>query len=289
MVDCLDALASDRQYRRALPLDEAMARVVSEAGKAFDPKVVNALQVRYQELEARARTNEAPAAAPLSVDIKITHGSAPAAGFQAEAPAAGFAARHPVAQARANHHKRELSMPDMPEAGLCSLQWEEALMVASLRIQRLIPYDAIALCACEEDFVRVKFAGGDDRAGLESLTVRQGEGLVGWVAEVGKPILNGNPAVEPGYARRDGAPGLASALALPLVNAGRVVGILALYRRERDAFAADELVSLLELCPALAPLILDTTQPALDPSAHPVLEMANAVRRDGDRLLTHSG
>src|SRR5205823_14205185 len=27
-VDCLDALASDRQYRRALPLDEAMVQVV---------------------------------------------------------------------------------------------------------------------------------------------------------------------------------------------------------------------------------------------------------------------
>ncbi len=32
-VDCLDALASDRQYRRALPLDEAMATVVAESGK----------------------------------------------------------------------------------------------------------------------------------------------------------------------------------------------------------------------------------------------------------------
>ena len=60
-VDCLDALASDRQYRRALPLDEAMARVASEAGTAFDPKVVQALQARYQELEARARTTETPA------------------------------------------------------------------------------------------------------------------------------------------------------------------------------------------------------------------------------------
>ena len=54
-VDCLDALASDRQYRRALPLDEAMARVASEAGTAFDPRVVRALQARYHELEARAR------------------------------------------------------------------------------------------------------------------------------------------------------------------------------------------------------------------------------------------
>ena len=33
-VDCLDALASDRQYRRALPLDEAMAKVAAEAGTA---------------------------------------------------------------------------------------------------------------------------------------------------------------------------------------------------------------------------------------------------------------
>src|SRR5208283_3281632 len=40
VVDCLDALASDRQYRRALPLDEAMAKVASEAGTAFDPRVV---------------------------------------------------------------------------------------------------------------------------------------------------------------------------------------------------------------------------------------------------------
>ncbi len=54
-VDCLDALASDRQYRRALPLDEAMGKVASEAGTAFDPDVVRALEARYQELEARAK------------------------------------------------------------------------------------------------------------------------------------------------------------------------------------------------------------------------------------------
>src|SRR5437016_10829202 len=43
VVDCLDALASDRQYRRALPLDEAMAKVASESGTTFDPKVVEVL------------------------------------------------------------------------------------------------------------------------------------------------------------------------------------------------------------------------------------------------------
>ena len=95
--------------------------------------------------------------------------------------------------------------------------------------------------------------------GLPILAVPLGDGLVGWVADVGKPILNGNPAVEPGYVKSDR--GLSSALALPLVNAGRVVGVLALYRKERDAFAGDELVSLLELCPAIAALMLETAAP----------------------------
>ena len=39
-VDCLDALASDRRYRRRIPLDEAMAEVAAEAGKSFDPSTV---------------------------------------------------------------------------------------------------------------------------------------------------------------------------------------------------------------------------------------------------------
>src|SRR5258706_3580486 len=51
VVDCLDALASDRQYRRAMPLDEAMRVVQSESGKAFDPQVVDLLARRYVELE----------------------------------------------------------------------------------------------------------------------------------------------------------------------------------------------------------------------------------------------
>jgi hypothetical protein len=269
-------------------LDEAMARVASEAGTAFDPRVVQALQARYRELETRAKSTASPHPSPLSVDIKITKGSAPAAGFEAEAPSVA-PVKHPVAQARAEREKSQLSSLEIPASGICSLQWEEAMTVAALRIQRVISYDAIALYACDDDFVRVKFTGGEDRLGLESLVVRQGEGLVGWVAEVGKPILNGNPAVEPGYAPPPGKPGagpaLQSALALPLVNAGHVVGVVALYRRERDAFAADELVGLLELCPALATLILDIEPMAAQSLSTELTEMAEAVGRNGDRLV----
>ena len=80
-VDCLDALASDRQYRRALPLDEAMSKVVAESGISFDPQVVDILQRRYVELEAMAQAQQVETA-KLSTDVKIERGLEPAAGFE---------------------------------------------------------------------------------------------------------------------------------------------------------------------------------------------------------------
>src|SRR6266700_1272489 len=46
-VDCLDALASHRQYRPALPLSEAMEKVKEKAGTWFDPSIVSILENRY--------------------------------------------------------------------------------------------------------------------------------------------------------------------------------------------------------------------------------------------------
>jgi putative nucleotidyltransferase with HDIG domain len=243
-VDCLDALASDRQYRRALPLDEAMARVVSEAGTAFDPEVVRVLQKRYRELEALAKTVTSEPKAPLSVDIKIARGGAPAAGFENEAPRrlGNVASIHPVTRAR-NAGGHEIS------GGLAG---REALAVAAVRIEALVPYDAMTFYSCENGLVLPHFVAGEEQRGLGSLRVAQGEGLVGWVAETAKPILNGNPSVEPGYPT-DGR--LASALALPLTSNGGVVGVLALYRREQDSFYAEDLVALLNVCPSVASVL----------------------------------
>ena len=93
-VDCLDALASDRQYRKALPLHQAMAKVVSEAGISFDPRVVGILERRYVELEKLAKEQPFQAPPKLSTDIKVERGLAPDAGFaEPEKPVAHETAR----------------------------------------------------------------------------------------------------------------------------------------------------------------------------------------------------
>ena len=258
-VDCLDALASDRQYRRALPLDEAMDKVVSEAGTAFDPAVVRALHSRYRELEARAKATRVAPPPSLSKDIKITRGAAPAAGFAVEAaPEKECATQmHPVARARKASANETWSF-DLSDSSLGSLRSEEALAVAALRLKALVPYDAIAFYVSTGGMARPRFVSGDDQRLLSSLCVPLGEGLIGWVADVGKPILNGNPTVEPGYVASGGAiPTLSSALALPLEDSGRVAGVLALYRAAKDAFTAEELLCLAPLCAAIAPVVAE--------------------------------
>src|SRR5204863_2657183 len=80
-VDCLDALASNRQYRRALPLERAMEIINAESGKSFDPKVVEVLARRYTELEQMALAQNWDKKR-LSTNVKIEKGLAPAAGFE---------------------------------------------------------------------------------------------------------------------------------------------------------------------------------------------------------------
>src|SRR6202046_2751965 len=82
-VDYLDALASDRQYRRALPMPEVIQKLVAEAGKAFDPKVVEIIQRRHHHFEKLALAKSGNSgSAPLSTEVKIERGDAPDAGFE---------------------------------------------------------------------------------------------------------------------------------------------------------------------------------------------------------------
>ena len=81
VVDCLDALASDRQYRKAVPLDRAMEMVVELSGKSFDPDIVAILRRRYKELEGMARNRPVNAAA-VSTNPVVSRGEQPDAGFE---------------------------------------------------------------------------------------------------------------------------------------------------------------------------------------------------------------
>ena len=70
-VDCLDALASDRQYRRAMNLDDAMNEVVAQAGKSFDPRVVPMTEAPLCGTRAAWRRRPGDHRQDYPTDVKI--------------------------------------------------------------------------------------------------------------------------------------------------------------------------------------------------------------------------
>jgi diguanylate cyclase (GGDEF)-like protein/putative nucleotidyltransferase with HDIG domain len=245
-VDCLDALAADRQYRRALPLDEAMQQVVGLSGTNLDPAVVDILARRYRELEQMAQAQPAREI-KLSTDLIISNGMEPAAGFEVSHSNGAGRDGDFLASIAAARQEVQLLFELTQELGN-SLSLDETLSVVSMRLKKMVPYNAIAVYISRGKVLVPHFVNGENYRLFSSLEIPFGEGLSGWVAANRKSILNGNPSVECGY-MNDPAKfsTLRSALAVPLEGVNGVIGALTLYRADKDAFSRDHLRILLAI------------------------------------------
>jgi diguanylate cyclase (GGDEF)-like protein/putative nucleotidyltransferase with HDIG domain len=257
-VDCLDALASDRQYRRSLPLDEAMEIVNAESGKSFDPVIVDILRRRYVELERMAIAGGAEKKEMrLSMDVKIDRGLAPATGFAESAEGepefdANSNTIDPLSSIAAATQEAQMLYELTQDLGN-SLSLQEALAFVGVRLKRLIPYETFAVYIRRDERLVPEYVSGENLRLFTSLEIPIGQGLSGWVAENNKPLLNGNPSVEAGYLNDPTKYStLRAALAVPLNGVNGLLGVLALYRAERDAFSKENLRILLAISPKVA-------------------------------------
>jgi diguanylate cyclase (GGDEF)-like protein len=251
-VDCLDALASDRQYRQAMPLDRAMDRVKERSGTWFDPKVVEVLERRYVDLEHIAQTYEDGfVLRGFSKDLHVERGLAPATGFEKWADNSQNESDFLTSIASARQEAQ--AMFELSQDLGNSLSLSETLSVLSMRLRKLIPYDSIAVFVNRNGWLLPELVSGENFRVLSSLKIRMGEGLCGWVAENCKPIINGNPQVESGYVTDpEKHSTLSSALAVPLQGLNGVVGVLAMYHSTQDAFTPDHLRILLAVASKVA-------------------------------------
>jgi diguanylate cyclase (GGDEF)-like protein/putative nucleotidyltransferase with HDIG domain len=244
VVDCFDALASDRQYRKALRLDEAMAVVAHEAGKSFDPQIAELLGRRYMELEEMAQAKPSREQPKLSMDVKVARGASPDAGFEAAFSQNDANRSNPDGVAGAAETANRFD--EFTSTLGISLSLQETLGVMCSRVRALIPADAVSVYLVEGDVLAPRYVHGENFKLLTSLRIALGEGVVGWVAENHQSILNGNPKVEFGYSSGPSPTCvLNSVLAVPLQTGAGTIGVLALYRSEIDSFSRDNMQDLL--------------------------------------------
>ena len=176
----------------------------------------------------------------------IEHGKAPAAGLDL------FAGRamdfmNTIAAAR----REDQFLGDMTRDLGTSLDLNETLAHVETRLQEVIPHQAMVFFIRRANTLVSKFATGSNERVLSYLEIPVGQGMAGWVAETGHPVVNGNPAVDPGFSCEPDQP-LESALAIPLDGARGPLGILALYHEKPDGFSHDQLRMLLAITPKIA-------------------------------------
>jgi putative nucleotidyltransferase with HDIG domain len=247
-VDCLDALASDRPYRRAMPLDEAMAFVQKRAGIQFDPEVVRLLADNYPRLEKMA--HEATGDIPqLNTDLFIARGDAPGNGYEPEwRPEAGGrngrAASAEPAPALLELRLRLQRAQGLRETGSVLAHW----------LQKQLPFDCLAVYTRTGAAIEAQYMSGWCECAFSSRPIPLGEGLSGWVAENARCIVNGNPTVEPNFVDDTGLfTRESSALGVPLFGGnGKVFGAVTLYAREAAAFSKEHRQKLEEMMPEFA-------------------------------------
>ncbi|MGC1371989.1 MAG: GAF domain-containing protein, partial [Candidatus Sulfotelmatobacter sp.] len=213
----------------------------SESGISFDPRVVEVLQRRYVELENLATQQPVQTPPKLSTDIKVARGLAPDAGF-AESEKASEVQSSAQSNAIAAVRRETQGLLELRSRLGSLLTLDDLLALLLVRARRLMSSDSIAIYAVRNKVLVPEVVSGENFRLFSSLRIPVGEGLSGWVAENAKPILNGNPSVEPGYLNDPSKYStLRSALAVPLQGASGVVAVLALYRVAADAFSREEL------------------------------------------------
>jgi GAF domain-containing protein len=211
-----------------MPLDQAIAILRRDSGKMFDPKVVEVLSRRYKELERTAREKILNSRPIIQTDVKVERGAAPDAGFE-------------------SNHSADLRRLHTTLNGGDPARLMACGMFAQ-RAQAVIAFDALGIFVESGETLYNVYSDGPSAAAIQDLAIPIGKGLVGWVAKNHQPIINGNPAVEPGLMDRPEGPALSSAMAVPIEGGAQdAFMVVCLYRRDRDAFHRDQLNILLAL------------------------------------------
>ena len=132
----------------------------------------------------------------------------------------------------------------------------DTLALLSVRLEKAVRHDALAVYLLRDEKLIPCFVRGESYRLFSSLEIPVGHGLSGWVAENHAPIVNGNPAVEPGYLNDpQKVTNLRSGLAVPLSSDAGLIGVITLYSLAADAFTADDKRLMLAIAPKAATAI----------------------------------
>jgi putative nucleotidyltransferase with HDIG domain len=211
VVDCFDALTSDRQYRRKLSDVDAIEILRERAGTFYDPAVVEAFFALIPALrdDDLVSLREEPLSIASAGGARVMLDRSPAV-------AAGY--------------------PDTP--GLLMLRAVSARLVS--RCADTVPDAEACLFAPDGTGDVLLVATATRRLGdaVDGLKFRIGEGLSGWVATNRRTVVNSDPTLD--FGDLSARLGLRSCVSTPVFALGDLVGVLSVYSPKTRGFSESD-------------------------------------------------
>lgn len=272
VVDCYDALTSDRPYRPAMDADRAIDILTQRRGKMYDPLVVDAFVRAHATLCVQADADKvpavllgppqehSPASLPPQTEI-FTPQAAPLQSLRLLACLAPF--------------------PSAPPLRSVCLQ-----LVDSLRA--IATFDTAALFVVSEQSTEIEalFVEGSAAAAMASARIPVGEQLTGWVTAHRTSVWNSDAALDLSSVASKAALVLGSSM--PLCVNDTVVGALTLYGQAGQEVTVEQRRALESLLPTIAATLSDALQRpwvSIDCRQPHILDAALAAM---DSLLSHN-
>lgn len=212
VVDCYDALTSDRPYRPRMTRQQAEQELRDRRGKAYDPWVVD----RFLEILDKLEESDA---------AEKTQGAT-------DGPAAPAIHGHQLDVITAtNAEEREFNelRRDLPRA----TSLVDATEILYRHLRRVLPAASLALYRPKADSneLAVVAACGVGTSAMDGLVVPIAERISGWVFANSQSVLNSDASLELGPVAKTLSVPLRYAAAVPVVD-GQTVGVLAMFASE---------------------------------------------------------
>jgi len=235
VVDYFDALMSERPYHKPMTFEAAIGLLRQESGKALDPRVVHTFIELYPALQAEAEASQEPTRRLTRVSTQPT-AAQPAVGLVSDS------VRTNVFQDIALAHREIYALYEIAQALGSSLGVSDTMALISSKLSNIVPFSCCALFLYndESETLRCRFATGVESDVIQTLTIKNGQGLIGWVARNRRPLVNAQPSADfEAAGQPSDRTALHSALVCPLVFNERFIGTISVYHLEPSIYTDD--------------------------------------------------
>jgi diguanylate cyclase (GGDEF)-like protein len=231
VLDYFEVLTSDRPYQGAMNIAAALQVLEQESGKALDPRVVQAFLALYPTLAADPNATEQPPVRRPTSAIAAPAGSA-----------SDMTVRPRVFRDIALAHREIYALYEIAQAMGSSLDLADTMALVSSKLTSLVPFSCCALFLRNgaTPTLQCRFAVGTEADVIRQLSMREGQGLAGWVARNRRPLVNASPRADLDAGGGSASPtSLESALVCPLVFNDRFIGTLSVYHTDPGFYTED--------------------------------------------------